>query len=553
MGLVVARRAARRSSRPRVDETIELDPADRARGAHGAEARPQPPPAADRLPDVRRVAGVRRGAEGFAAFVEKRPPRWVKPHLTRWLSARSPDLTNERLFVTSPRRVPYSGRAEEAPRDGRRPRRRGAPDARGDPRHGRAAVRGARCRRRRGARPGARDGPHGVEPLQPLPEQAGALRRGARARPRGRSSSCVAEQLAAEALRPEQVRATLDRLTAHLARASAPRAAAAARAARGDRRRVQALIGRWLAPLYREGIAVIAEAGRATPAGTPTRCRTWRSRSSAWSSPTSPTPRALAALRRLAAIRSRRARWRCSAGSSRRRSIRLLGPRRAEPERTNSRRRTSRWLSTEQGKITDEGIAKLRARIGKGFAGRRPWRTEVTRDAIYHLALAIGDLNPLYLDEDYAKKTRWGTLLAPPIIVQSMDTLRAVGHSGLPEGLPGVHSIWTGLDATSGSGRCSSAIASAPSRYLKEVARRRAASAAAAPSTRPTRRCTTTRTTRRSACATTPGSASSAHKTAEKKKYGEIELAKWTPDDIAALHGGVPGTERAPSSATGTT
>ena len=99
---------------------------------------------------------------------------------------------------------------------------------------------------------------------------------------------------------------------------------------------------------------------------------------------------------------------------------------------------------TEQGKITDAGIAKLRERVGKGFEGRRPWRTEVTRDAIYHLALAIGDLNPLYLDEEYAKKTRWGTLLAPPIIVQTMDTLRAVGHSGLPEGLPGVHSIWTG-------------------------------------------------------------------------------------------------------------
>lgn len=96
------------------------------------------------------------------------------------------------------------------------------------------------------------------------------------------------------------------------------------------------------------------------------------------------------------------------------------------------------------GKITDEGIAKIRERIGQGFSGRRPWRTEVSRDAAYHLALAIGDLNPMYLDEEYAAKSRWGGLLAPPIIVQSMDTLRAVGHSGLPEGLPGVHSIWTG-------------------------------------------------------------------------------------------------------------
>jgi len=62
-------------------------------------------------------------------------------------------------------------------------------------------------------------------------------------------------------------------------------------------------------------------------------------------------------------------------------------------------------MSDEHGRITDDGVAKLRARIGQGFPGRRPWRTEVTRDAIYHLALAIGDLSPLYLDEEYARKT----------------------------------------------------------------------------------------------------------------------------------------------------
>jgi acyl dehydratase len=95
-------------------------------------------------------------------------------------------------------------------------------------------------------------------------------------------------------------------------------------------------------------------------------------------------------------------------------------------------------------KITDEGIAKIRQRIGQGFPGRRPWRTEASPDAIYHLAYAIGDLNPLYVDPEYAAKSVWGRLVAPPIIVQSMDTLRAVGHSGLPEGLPGVHSIWAG-------------------------------------------------------------------------------------------------------------
>jgi acyl dehydratase len=190
--------------------------------------------------------------------------------------------------------------------------------------------------------------------------------------------------------------------------------------------------------------------------------------------------------------------------------------------------------ATEQGKITDDGIAKLRERIGQGFPGRRPWRTEATRDAIYHLALAIGDLSPLYLDDDYAKKTRWGTLIAPPIIVQTMDTLRAVGHSGLPEGLPGVHSIWTGslyewLRPVKLGDRIRADC------YLKEVVERQS-SFGAGRSVYQTyeakyydqdgqylglRNDTWIRIERA--------------KTAERKKYGDITLAQWTPEDIAGF------------------
>jgi acyl dehydratase len=95
------------------------------------------------------------------------------------------------------------------------------------------------------------------------------------------------------------------------------------------------------------------------------------------------------------------------------------------------------------GQITDEELERIRERIGQGFEGRRPWRTEVTRDAAYHLAFVIGDLNPLFWDEEYAKASVWGGLLAPSLMVNSMDTLRAPGSAGLPQGLPGVHSIWT--------------------------------------------------------------------------------------------------------------
>jgi acyl dehydratase len=102
-------------------------------------------------------------------------------------------------------------------------------------------------------------------------------------------------------------------------------------------------------------------------------------------------------------------------------------------------------MAYEHGKITNEGIAKVRERIGKGFTGRQPWRTEVSRDTIWHLAHAIGDLSPLYTDPEYAaKNTPWGKLQCPGVVLRCYDTLSAPGSAGLPEGLPGVHSIWSG-------------------------------------------------------------------------------------------------------------
>jgi acyl dehydratase len=156
----------------------------------------------------------------------------------------------------------------------------------------------------------------------------------------------------------------------------------------------------------------------------------------------------------------------------------------------------------------------------------------VTRDAIYHLAYAIGDLSPLYLDEDYARRTRWGTLIAPPIIVQSMDTLRAVGHSGLPEGLPGVHSIWTGSRYEwTRPPRLGDRIQAKS--YLKDVIEKESAFGGG-----------------RAVYQTYEAVYHDQHgehlgvrndtwirieraATREKKKYGEIGLAQWTPADIA--------------------
>jgi acyl dehydratase len=40
----------------------------------------------------------------------------------------------------------------------------------------------------------------------------------------------------------------------------------------------------------------------------------------------------------------------------------------------------------------------------------------VTLEIIQGYARAIGDLNPLYFDEDYARRSRFGSLIAPPTI-----------------------------------------------------------------------------------------------------------------------------------------
>ena len=71
----------------------------------------------------------------------------------------------------------------------------------------------------------------------------------------------------------------------------------------------------------------------------------------------------------------------------------------------------SDWL--EMGKITDEALKKMRSRIGMKLRPSIIFNNEGTRDAIWHFADGIGDNNPLWRDIEYAKKTRFGCLVAP--------------------------------------------------------------------------------------------------------------------------------------------
>jgi acyl dehydratase len=52
------------------------------------------------------------------------------------------------------------------------------------------------------------------------------------------------------------------------------------------------------------------------------------------------------------------------------------------------------------------------------------FNAQVTRDSIRHLVDAVGDLNPLYRSTDYAAKTKYGVIIAPPTILYGV----AYGH-----------------------------------------------------------------------------------------------------------------------------
>ncbi len=57
--------------------------------------------------------------------------------------------------------------------------------------------------------------------------------------------------------------------------------------------------------------------------------------------------------------------------------------------------------------------------IDEKFAGReyKPVTYIIGEEKIKEYALAIGDLNPLYTDREYAKKSKYGSVIAHPMFV----------------------------------------------------------------------------------------------------------------------------------------
>jgi len=90
--------------------------------------------------------------------------------------------------------------------------------------------------------------------------------------------------------------------------------------------------------------------------------------------------------------------------------------------------------------ITDERLTDWEKRIGMDLRVGNIYNQTVSYEAIRNFANGIGDDNPLYRDPEYAKKTRFGALVASPAWPGS------VFPHWVLQGLPGVHADHSASD-----------------------------------------------------------------------------------------------------------
>lgn len=183
------------------------------------------------------------------------------------------------------------------------------------------------------------------------------------------------------------------------------------------------------------------------------------------------------------------------------------------------------------GSITDAEVARLRERLGQVVTvSELPYLTEANRDAIRRWAMATGDRNPLYLEEEYAAKSPHGTIIAPPCLPYAFSRL-SIGYRG---GLPGVHSMFGGSHWRWFEPLPIGSSVSAETRFteLIELDGRFAG--------RMFKQLSRTEFTRAGdsqlfAEVQGWGMRTERQTARQKGKYGETRLASYTPDDIATL------------------
>ena len=92
------------------------------------------------------------------------------------------------------------------------------------------------------------------------------------------------------------------------------------------------------------------------------------------------------------------------------------------------------------GLITDEALDVFRQRVGSKLRIKNVFNELASNDAIRKFCDGIGDPNPLWRDEEYARSTPFESLIAPP------SWLASVFPTWVLQGLPGVHAFQTSTD-----------------------------------------------------------------------------------------------------------
>jgi len=94
-------------------------------------------------------------------------------------------------------------------------------------------------------------------------------------------------------------------------------------------------------------------------------------------------------------------------------------------------------------KVTPEMLKRREFRRNKPWTippNRYYFNTQATKDGVRHFVEGMGDNNPLFSNEDYAKKTKYGRIIAPG------SYLYTIMWSSLSGGLPGLHEWYSGGD-----------------------------------------------------------------------------------------------------------
>ncbi len=107
---------------------------------------------------------------------------------------------------------------------------------------------------------------------------------------------------------------------------------------------------------------------------------------------------------------------------------------------TKPMRKDEQAAQLAEATLTDDWITEWEDRIGLDLRVNNVFNSNASYEAIRNFANGIGDANPLYRDGEYAKRTKYGALIASPAWVAS------VFPHWVLQGLAGIHADHSASD-----------------------------------------------------------------------------------------------------------